>query len=462
MVVGKQSILIIDDNTKNIQLAANVLMSVNLYNVYFATSGENGIEQLRSREHSLILLDINMPGLSGYETADLIKKDEKLKHIPIIFLSANVNKQSIRDGFTHGGADYITKPFDELELLHRVKTHIELFVSKQRLQLEVDETKVLLEQYKVAVDSNSLVSKTDKNGIITYVNEPFCKVSQYSREELIGRSHNIIRNPNVSDDVYKELWDTITSKKTWNGVFENRAKDGSSYFVDSTVMPILDIDGEILEYISIRNDITQEVKLRADILSTQKEILHTFGELGEWRSQETGEHVNRVSLFSGVLARAYGCSQEDTDLLMMASPMHDIGKVIIPDSILLKPGRLTDEEFNLMKEHTTYGWKIFEHSKHTLLQTAAIIAYQHHEKWDGTGYPTGSSGEDIHLFGRITSICDVFDALSHKRVYKKAWSMKETLEYIRNERGKAFEPKLVDLFLENLDEILEIKRLHQN
>ncbi|MBN2817069.1 MAG: response regulator [Campylobacterales bacterium] len=413
MFEEKYNILIIDDNPKNIQLAANVLRSSSRYKIFFATDGKSGIAQLGIRDYALILLDINMPELSGYETADFIKKDPKFKKIPIIFLSANADKESIRKGFEHGGEDYITKPFDELELLHRVKTHVELFLAKEKLQAEVDETKVLLEQYKVAVDSTSLVSKTDKYGIITYVNDEFCRISGYTREELIRHSHNMIRSPNMKSLFFKELWETISSKKIWRGLIENRTKDGHPYFVDTTILPILDINNEILEYISIRTNITSEVQLREDVVSTQKEILHTFGELGEWRSQETGEHVNRVSLFSEVLARAY-------------------------------------------------GWKIFHQSKHALLQAAATISHEHHEKWDGTGYPRGLSGEQIHIYGRITAICDVFDALSHDRVYKKAWSVEETIAFLQAERGKAFEPKLVDLFIENLDEILEIKRQHQN
>ena len=456
-MLDKTNVIIIDDNAKNIQLAANVLKSTNLYNIFFATSGEKGIQQLSNRNYSLILLDINMPELDGYETAKIIKNNSLYEKIPIIFLSANANKESIRKGFEHGGADYITKPFDESELTHRVKTHVELFLAKEKLQLEVDDTKVLLEQYKIAVDMGSLVSKTDTKGVITYVNDKFCEISKYSKEELLGKNHNVVRSPDMSKNIFKNMWNTIQSKKTWVGIVKNRAKDGSSYFVESTVMPILNSDGEIMEYISIRTDMTKEIELREDIVATQEEVLHTLGELSESRSQETGDHVNRVALFSELLSRAYGCSQENVQLLKMASPMHDIGKVVIPDAILLKPGALTSEEFTHMKEHTVYGYEIFNKSKHELLQTAALVAYQHHEKWDGTGYPRGLKGEDIHIFGRITAIADVFDALSHDRVYKKAWSVEETLEFIKGESGKAFEPRLVELLFENIDEIIKIK-----
>ena len=140
--------------------------------------------------------------------------------------------------------------------------------------------------------------------------------------------------------------------------------------------------------------------------------------------------------------------------------MHDIGKVIISDSILLKPGKLTDEEFEIMKKHTIYGWEIFNKSKHILLKTSALIAYEHHEKWDGTGYPRGLKEEEIHIFGRITSIADVFDALSHDRIYKKAWDSEEVIDFIKAQRGKSFEPKLVDLLLENMDGLIKIKEQH--
>ena len=454
------NILIIDDNPKNIQLAASVLKSAASYNIFFATSGEKGIEQLQNKKYSLILLDINMPGLNGYETATLIKANKNTKKIPIIFLSANANKESIREGFEHGGEDYITKPFDESELLHRTRTHVDLFLAKEKLHHEVADAKYLLDQYKMAMDAGSLVSKTNAKGIITYVNDKFCEISQYSKEELIGKNHNIVRSPDVSKSVFKNMWATIKNKQIWNGLVKNRAKDGSSYFVEATIIPILNSDNEIVEYISMRTDITKEVELREDIVATQEEVLSTLGELGEWRSKETGDHVNRVALYSELLAREYGCNESDIELLKMASPMHDIGKVIIPDNILLKPSKLTNEEFTIMKEHTVYGWEIFHKSKHPLLQTAALIAHQHHEKWDGSGYPRGLKGLDIHTFGRITAIADVFDALSHERVYKKAWEMEKVLDFLKAERGISFEPKLVDLFLENLDEIIKIKHLH--
>ncbi len=455
---NKSNILIIDDNPKNIQLAANVLKTTELFNIFFATSGEAGIQQLEKKEYALILLDINMPGLNGYETADIIKQNPKTSNIPIIFLSANADQESINKGFEHAGQDYITKPFQQLELIHRVKTHVELYLAKKRLQYEVDESQVLLKQYKEAIDISSLVSKTDISGTITYVNEAFCKISQYTKEELLGKSHRIIRHPEVPKEVFVQMWQTLTQKKIWKGTLRNRAKDGSSYFVEATIIPIMNHHNDVIEYISVRTDITKQMEAKEEIISSQKEILFTLGEMGELRSKETGDHVNRVALYSELLAKHYGLDDNEIKMLKMASPMHDIGKVAISDSILLKPAKLTDEEFEEMRRHSTIGYDIFKKSTHRLLQIAATISHEHHERWDGKGYPRGLKGEDISIYGRITAVADVFDALSHDRVYKKAWTLEEVVEFMKAESGKAFEPRLVDILLDNIIDIVNIKQ----
>lgn len=454
------NILIIDDNPKNIQLAANVLKKTGLFNIFFATDGRSGINQLTKKEYSLILLDINMPELDGYETAKIIRENPDTKNIPIIFLSANADHDSINKGFENGGQDYITKPFQQYELIQRVKTHIELFLAKQKLQSQVNESQTLLEQYKEAIDISSLVSKTDPNGIITYVNEAFCKISKYSREELIGRPHSIIKHPSTPEKIFKNMWETISNKRVWKGAIQNLAKDGTGYYVNATVIPILNNDGEIIEYIAVRSDITKQIEAKEKIISSQKEILFTLGEMGELRSRETGDHVNRVALYTELLATKYGLKAKEVEMLKMASPMHDIGKIAISDAILHKPGKLTDEEFEEMKKHATIGYEIFKKSTHRLLQMAATISHEHHEKWDGTGYPRGLKGEDISICGRITAVADIFDALSNDRVYKKAWPIEDVIEYMKKESGKTFEPKLISIFLENIDAFCDIHKCH--
>lgn len=201
----------------------------------------------------------------------------------------------------------------------------------------------------------------------------------------------------------------------------------------------------------------ESAMLTHEIEETQKEIIFTMGEIGESRSKETGNHVKRVAEYSYIIARGLGMQKEEAEVLKMASPMHDIGKVAIPDSILKKPGKLTEEEFNLMKSHTVIGYNLLKKSTRRILQAAAIVAYQHHEKWNGTGYPNGLSGENIHIYGRITAIADVFDALGSDRVYKKAWELDRILNLFKEERGHHFDPQIVDVFMNELPKILKIR-----
>ncbi len=198
-------------------------------------------------------------------------------------------------------------------------------------------------------------------------------------------------------------------------------------------------------------------QLAQEIEETQKEVVFTMGSIGESRSKETGNHVKRVAEYSKVLALAYGLDAQEAELLKQASPMHDIGKIAIPDSILNKPGRFDENERHIMNTHAELGYNMIKNSERPLLKAASIVAYEHHEKWDGSGYPRGLSGEDIHIYGRITALADVFDALGSDRVYKKAWSDARIFSLIKEERGKHFDPKLVDLFFANLHVIEEIR-----
>ncbi|OLS39223.1 HD domain-containing phosphohydrolase [Bacillus sp. MRMR6] len=197
--------------------------------------------------------------------------------------------------------------------------------------------------------------------------------------------------------------------------------------------------------------------LSSQLEITQKEIVFRLGEITETRSKETGNHVRRVAEYSQFLASKYGLQSDEIELVKLASPLHDIGKVAIPDSILNKPGKLTNEEFAIIKTHTEIGYQMLKHSNTKLMETAAIIAYTHHEKYDGTGYPRGLKKQEIPLYGRITTVSDVFDALSSKRTYKKSWEIKDIIEYFKCEKGKHFDPILVEIFLDNVNEFLRIK-----
>ncbi|OWA33989.1 hypothetical protein B9G55_16770 [Saccharibacillus sp. O16] len=201
--------------------------------------------------------------------------------------------------------------------------------------------------------------------------------------------------------------------------------------------------------------------LNEEIDRSQKEIIFTLGEIAETRSKETGHHVKRVAEYSGLLAWLAGLPEPECELIRMASPMHDIGKIAISDEILNKPGKLTPEEYTIMQTHSEIGHSMLKHSLRPIMQAAATIASQHHEKYDGSGYPNRLAGEDIHLYGRIVAIADVFDALASERVYKKAWELERIIALFREERGRHFDPRLTDLFLEHVGEFWKIRNLYE-
>ena len=197
-------------------------------------------------------------------------------------------------------------------------------------------------------------------------------------------------------------------------------------------------------------------KLNEEIESTLRDTLMAMGEIEEIRSEETKNHTLRVTKLSAKIAREYGLSEEDIQLIELASPLHDIGKVGISDNILQKPGKLTESEFEIMKGHAELGYKVLKHSKRKVLIAASQIAYSHHEKWDGSGYPQGLSAENIPIFARIVAIVDVLDALLCRRVYKEAWPKEDVKALLIKEKNKHFEGKLVDIVLDKFDEYAEL------
>lgn len=201
----------------------------------------------------------------------------------------------------------------------------------------------------------------------------------------------------------------------------------------------------------------QEVeKATKSLVDREHETLQILGKTAEYKDPETASHVARVAKYSKLLAREYGLSQKEQDIIFYAAPFHDLGKVGIEDKILLKPGKLDEDEFKIMKTHAQIGYEILKDSKSEYLQAGAVIALTHHEKWNGSGYPNALTSENIHVFGRIVSIADVFDALTSFRPYKKAWSFEEALKYLDDKSGKDFDPKMVEIFKNKIDEVKEI------
>lgn len=235
------------------------------------------------------------------------------------------------------------------------------------------------------------------------------------------------------------------------------ATDRENFLYLSGIKELSDLDQSMIEIFARNVAIAFEnVELHQEIEETQREIVYLLGEAVETRSQETGNHVKRVAEISKVLGLASGMSAEDVEILRLASPLHDLGKIGIPDSILNKPGKLTPDEWVIMKTHTSLGQNMLAGSNRRVLQVASVIAGEHHERWDGAGYPRGLRGEEASIQGRITAVADVFDALCNDRCYKKAWPMPKVMDYMLDQRSSQFDPDLIDRLEENIEMIINI------
>ncbi len=334
----RSRILVVDDVTMNVELFTAILKDD--YDVICASDGEQGIELALRENPDLILLDVMMPGIDGYEACKVLKKDPRTKSIPVLFVTALGQIQDEARAFEAGGADFITKPVAPVVVRARVRTQLELH-------------------------------------------------SQMKNLEAIVRQRT------------------------------------------------------------------------AEVEKTKLEIIKKLGRAAEFRDNETGLHVVRMGLYGERIAAAYGLSEEDSTLFLEALPMHDIGKIGIRDSILLKPGRLDDEEMAEMRKHCEIGARILssEASDQSSdpLELATSCALTHHERWDGKGYPYGLSGDKIPLIGRIATVADVFDALTSKRPYKEAWPVEKASAEVDKSAGIQFDPDIVKAFDKALPEILEIR-----
>lgn len=315
-------ILLVDDEPTNLRVLRTVLND--LYRLLFAKNGQEALQLAAEHQPDLVLLDVMMPGMTGFEVCTRLKADSQTQHIPVIFVTALRDEIDETQGFDVGAVDYITKPISPAVVRARVKTHLSLVQA-------------------------------------------------------------------------------------------------------------------------------QELK------KTRLQVIQRLGRAAEYRDNETGLHILRMSHFSQVIALAYGLSPKRAEDLLHAAPMHDIGKIGIRDDILLKPGKLTEDEFREMQRHPLIGAEILGDADSHLLQLAQQVALYHHEKWDGTGYPHGLKGEEIPLEARIVALCDVFDALTSTRPYKSAWSIEDTMAHLQAQKGKHFDPQLVDLLEQELPKILEIR-----
>ncbi len=343
-------ILVVDDNESNVALLEMILRNAG-YQSIWTTTDPREVEGLYQRwRFDIILLDIRMPHMDGIQVMERLGQSIRDDYLPVLVLTAQTDMDTRLRALAAGAKDFVTKPFDQAEVLNRIRNMLE--------------------------------------------------VRQLMNERLA-------RN---------ELLEAEVRRRTQDLLARNR-----------------------------------------ELEVTRLEIVRTLGRAGEYRDNETGMHVLRMGRMAAILAEAAGLGTEACAMILQAAPMHDVGKIGVPDHILLKPGKLTPEEFDRMKEHASIGGDILSGCSGELLAMARRIALTHHEKWDGSGYPSGLTGEEIPLEGRITALCDVFDALTSERPYKKAWSVEDAVALIRDGAGRHFDPALVDLFMANLDRMVAVK-----
>jgi putative two-component system response regulator len=340
-------ILIVDDEPANLKLLDKMLASQGYQERVLIQDPREVLNSYQAAHPDLILLDINMPHLDGYQVMEQLKALNDSCLPPIVILTAQHGRDYLLKALSLGARDFLGKPFDRAELLMRVRNLLDAQLGHR-----------LLHQQK---------------------------------------------------DVLEEM-----------------------------------------------------VRLRTEELNrTRLQVVQRLGRAAEYRDNETGYHIIRMSQFSALLARKLGWSEADCELMLNASPMHDIGKIGIPDHILLKPGKFEPTEWEIMKTHAAIGAELLDGDDSTLLRLAREIALSHHEKWDGSGYPNGLAGEAIPQSGRIVAVADVFDALTSVRPYKKAWTVADAEAFMRENSGSHFDPAVVACFLDNLREIVAIRDRHQ-
>ena len=252
--------------------------------------------------------------------------------------------------------------------------------------------------------------------------------------------------------------ESVFTENSYAAYFETKKGEHNVLYLQWT-RTISQIDRDLISIFATNVAIAFEnISLNNEVIETQKEVIFTLAEVVEGHSKETANHIRRVAAVSSMLAKALGLNEHQIEMVRLASPMHDIGKVTTPDSILKKPGKLTADEYEIMKDHALAGYNIFKQSSRELMSIAGIIAHEHHEKWNGRGYPRGLKGDEIHIYGRITALADVTDALANKRCYKDVWPLEKIISLLHEERGEHFDPQLVDLFLEEIETFKQIQR----
>ncbi|HNT88487.1 MAG TPA: HD domain-containing phosphohydrolase, partial [Candidatus Hydrogenedentes bacterium] len=287
---------------------------------------------------------------------------------------------------------------------------------------------------------------TDMNSVIRYVNPAFTATTGFTAEEALGCKPNIMRSARTTSETYEQMWSVIRAGGWWRGEIVNVKKTGEEWYSYLSISQIRDESGQPIAYVGISRDITEMKQLQMQLKDAGLEAIFMLSVASEAKDEVTGSHIRRVQHFSQALALRLGFAEMEAEEIGYSSMMHDVGKMRVPDAVLKKAGPLTREEWDVMSQHPEHGVIILRDKP--FYRVARDIAGNHHERWDGTGYPHGKQGEAIPIASRIVTVADVFDALTTERPYKAAWPVETAVEELRAQRGKALDPHVVDAFLE--------------
>ncbi|KZL91240.1 DUF3369 domain-containing protein [Clostridium magnum] len=483
----KWNVLIVDDEDQVHSLTKLVLCDLEFdnkrINFISAYSAEEAKEILRnSIDVAVILLDVVMETKNaGLKLIEYIRQDLKNNIVRIILRTGHPGQAPEKTTIMN----YDINDYKEKKELtpQKLCTTVISSLRAYRDLTAIYSNEVSLKRLIRASSNIFKLQSVDKfaDRILKYIqhiigeNEEYGSISGFAATKR-EQEFVIIAATEEYDEYINKNISEVMPQKNINVIFNNYYKNRVFYLMDGVVIcfknentyeniiyvegidVLNDFNRNLIETFSRNVEVAfDNIYLKQEMENTEREIIFTLGEVAEARSKETNNHVKRVAEYSYLLALKCGLSKEEAEILRKASAMHDIGKLAIPDNILNKPGKLTDKEFEIMKSHSTAGKEILKNSGREVISTGAIIAYQHHEKYNGKGYPLGLRGEEIHIYARITAIADVFDALGSERVYKKAWDLDKILVLFKEERGKQFDPNLVDIFLENMNEILKIR-----
>jgi PAS domain S-box-containing protein len=359
-------------------------------------------------------------------------------------------------------ADLAAVVVDELELRRTARGLREAAAALQKSESVLRQTLRENSQLTVAIGSlTSGVLITDPSlpdNPIIFANPGFYAITGYCAQEIIGRNCRFLQGPDTDRAMVQEIRDAIAERRPFAGVILNYRKDGTPFVDELAINPVFDDTGELLSFVGLQNDVTEREQSRqlleqrvsertSDLAQSQTEVLNRLARAAEFRDDDTGQHTQRVGRTTALLAQTLGMATEQVALIRQAAPLHDVGKIAISDLILLKPGRLTEEELAVMKTHAMVGATLLSGGSSEVVQMAERIAGSHHERWDGKGYPRQLAGEAIPLEARLLAVADVFDALTHERPYKKAWPVQDAVAEIARQSGEQFDPRVVEAFL---------------